>query len=61
MQIVALTREQVAKRYSVSVRTIDNWRAKKIIPSFKIGGMTRFSVARLDAWDKEREGAETIN
>ena len=36
-----LTRRDVAEMFSVSVRTIENWRANEIIPkSFSVGGRT---------------------
>lgn len=39
----------LARRYSVSVRTIDNWVKRRIIPSLKIGGVARFRIREVDA------------
>lgn len=44
-----LTKQQLAFRYQVSVRTIDNWVAQKRIPVLRLGGCVRFDITRVDA------------
>lgn len=48
-----LDKEEVAKLFSVTVRTIDQWRGKGLLPYYKIGGLVRFRLldvqAHLDA------------
>lgn len=39
----------IANRYSVTVRTIDNWMHRGVIPYQKIGGVVRFDVSKVDA------------
>jgi excisionase family DNA binding protein len=38
----------VARYLNVSVRTVDLWRSRHIIPYFKIGGMVRFRLEDID-------------
>jgi excisionase family DNA binding protein len=42
------TKHELALRYGVSVRCIDNWVYQKRIPSVKLGRLIRFRVARCD-------------
>jgi hypothetical protein len=39
----------VARRYSVCIRTVDNWIALGVVPYQKIGGLIRFDLAKVDA------------
>ena len=36
----------IAHTFSVSVRTVDNWRAEGWFPSVKVGGAIRFDVSK---------------
>lgn len=42
------TREQLAIRYQVCVRTVDYWAENKILPCYKAGGVVRFQVQECD-------------
>ena len=43
-----LTRNQVAEIFSVSVRTVENWRANEILPrSFSMGGRTYWDIEEI--------------
>jgi predicted DNA-binding transcriptional regulator AlpA len=45
-----VTKPELAARYGVVVRTIDNWIALRQVPFLKIGKkMVRFDVAECDA------------
>jgi excisionase family DNA binding protein len=44
-----LTKQQVANRFSVTVRTIDVWMALGLIPFFKISRTVRFRENDIDA------------
>jgi hypothetical protein len=54
------TREQLAARYSVHARTIDEWRKQGNLPAFKQGArLVRFDVAACDLWiNKFRHAAK---
>lgn len=43
-----LTREQLAARYQVCVRTIDYWRDDGVIPAYKLGRFIRFRADECD-------------
>lgn len=45
---VLKTREQIAARYQVSVRTVDYWREDGTLPFHKRGGIVRFHPAECD-------------
>ena len=45
-----LDKEGIAARYSVSQRTIDQWRQDHQMPCRKIGLVIRFSIAETDLW-----------
>ena len=47
-----LTREGLAKEFSVHVNTIDKWR-KIGMPEIKIGGNVRFDLKDVIDWLKE--------
>jgi excisionase family DNA binding protein len=49
-----LTRKEVAARFKVDVRTIDNWRVKYQMPHYCVGGQVRFKGSEVDAWMKTR-------
>jgi len=38
----------IAARYCVSVRTVENWMRRRILPHVKIGRLIRFDVAACD-------------
>jgi len=42
----------VAARYGVHERTIDNWRRRYALPAKSFGGLVRFSVVALEAWEE---------
>lgn len=44
-----LDKEEVAKLFSVTVRTIDQWRGKGLLPYYKIGGLVRFRLNDVQA------------
>lgn len=54
------TREQLATRYCVHARTIDEWRKQGNLPAFKQGTrLVRFDVAACDLWiNKFRHAAK---
>jgi excisionase family DNA binding protein len=43
-----ISRERIAARYNVSVRTIDNWMADRTLPYYKRGGVVRFHKDECD-------------
>jgi excisionase family DNA binding protein len=45
-----LTRKEVAARFGVDVRTIDNWRSRYRMTHYRIGGQVRFLGSEVDAW-----------
>lgn len=45
-----VTKKAVAAYCGVSARCIDNWRWDRKFPSIKIGRVTRFDLAEVDAW-----------
>ena len=45
-----LTRKEVAARFKVDVRTIDNWRVKYQMPHYCVGGQVRFKESQVEAW-----------
>jgi excisionase family DNA binding protein len=47
-----LTRKEVAAKFGVAVRTIDNWRHKYDLPHYCMGGQVRFVGSEADAWAK---------
>ena len=47
-----LTRKEVAARFEVDVRTIDNWRSRYGMPHYRIGGQVRFVGSEVDGWMK---------
>jgi excisionase family DNA binding protein len=47
-----LARKEVAARFGVEVRTIDNWRSWYRMPHYRIGGQVRFVGSEVDAWMK---------
>ena len=49
---VGLTRKEVAAKFGVAVRTIDNWRHKYDLPHYCMGGQVRFVGSEADAWAK---------
>jgi excisionase family DNA binding protein len=49
-----LTRKEVAARFNVDVRTIDNWRNRYRMPYYCVGGQIRFKPSEVDAWMKTR-------
>ena len=42
-----LTKQEVAKKYKVSTRTVDRWRSVGILKAFKVGSTVRFRVDKL--------------
>lgn len=51
---ILATREQLAKRYAVSVRTIDEWRAEEVIPHIRFSPkFVRFDIPACDAAVRE--------
>ena len=38
----------IAQRYATSVRTINNWMTRRILPHIKVGRVLRFDVDRCD-------------
>jgi len=39
----------IANRYAVTIRTVDNWMRRRVIPYQKIGGIVRFDISKVDA------------
>src|SRR5271165_296844 len=42
-----LTREQLAQKVGISLRTLDTWVAHKVIPCIRIGDILRFDWQRV--------------
>jgi hypothetical protein len=42
------TKEGIAARYAVSVRTVTNWQRKRILPYSLVGRVARFNVHSCD-------------
>lgn len=49
-----LTRQQIAARCGLSLRTIDELLSKAVLPFFKIGKSIRFDLAEVEAALRER-------
>ena len=47
-----LSRKDMAKKFRVTERTIDNWRKKYGMPHFVVGRGVRFKENDVDAWMK---------
>lgn len=47
-----LSRKEVARKFGVTDRTIDNWRKKFGLPHYRLGGRVRFKPSDMDAWMK---------
>ena len=45
---VFLTKPEVAVRYGVSTRTVDNWMKEGVVPHFKVGKLVRFRANECD-------------
>jgi predicted DNA-binding transcriptional regulator AlpA len=54
-----LTKQDLARRYGVSVRTIDDWRFKGRLPEaiYPVPSAPRWCPAELERWEKGRTGA----
>ena len=51
-----LTREAVAQRLQVCVRSVDNYRRTLGLPFVRIGNLIRFREEDLESWLRKREG-----
>jgi hypothetical protein len=49
-----LTRKKLVEKLDVSVRTVDDWRERQIIPYLKIGGVVRFELTQVMAALRQR-------
>lgn len=38
----------IARHYTVSTRTVDNWIKQRLVPYTKIGGVVRFRISEVD-------------
>src|SRR5688500_3798200 len=48
-----ITKEEVAKHFRVTVRTIENWQRRGVVPYVKIGKVVRFKVSDIEKyWSK---------
>ncbi|MCB1096518.1 MAG: excisionase family DNA-binding protein [Verrucomicrobiae bacterium] len=45
-----LSKSEIAKRLSVSLRTIDKWRDQHGMPAIQIGTVIRFDRESVDRW-----------
>jgi excisionase family DNA binding protein len=43
-----LTREQIARRYQVSIRSVDYWIEDRRLPHYRLGRLVRFDPAECD-------------
>lgn len=50
-----LTREAVAQRLQVCVRSVDNYRRTLGLPFVRIGNLIRFREEDLESWMRKRE------
>jgi excisionase family DNA binding protein len=48
------TKREVARVTNLSVRSVDNWIARKIIPYIKLKGSVRFIPSDVEAFIKSR-------
>lgn len=44
-----LTRVEIAAHYQVSVRTIDSWTARNLVPFRKLGARVLFNIEKVEA------------
>lgn len=44
------TRKEMADKFEVDVRTIDNWRRNYRMPWLLVGGQVRFKERAVEAW-----------
>ena len=44
------TRKEMAAKFGVGVRTIDNWRRNYDMPHYCVGGQVRFKESQVEAW-----------
>ena len=47
-----IKRAELSRRISVSIKTIDLWRSKRILPSYKIGGVILFDWQEIKSMIK---------
>ena len=51
-----LTKEEVAERFGVTTRTIDNWKVKNGLPYFQVGnGPCKFYPDQIDEWVEKQQ------
>jgi len=43
-----VTREDIARHFSISLRTVANFQKRRVLPFVKIGGLVRFNVKRCE-------------
>lgn len=56
MSKILLTQEEVAKRWNISMRTLERWRWMKEGPKYiKIGGHVRYRISEIEKYEQERE------
>ncbi len=46
------TRDDIAKRFNVSTRTVERWIEAGKIPFRRVGGIIRFNLEEVDDWAK---------
>lgn len=57
---VFLTERTLAERWSISAKTLRNWRVSGLGPHFvKIGGAVRYSIDAVEAFESEQARART--
>lgn len=63
-----LTRDQLASRYQICVRTVDYWAEAQVIPTYRHGRFVRFNIKECDEalkqfrlrsrWESSEDSAE---
>ena len=49
---------ELADRLRVDPTTLDDWRKRRGLPSFKVGGRRYYRLAAVDAWLWKQEAAK---
>lgn len=47
-------KKEIALRFGVTVRAVENWMKDQGLPYYKLGAVVRFKVHEVDKWLSER-------
>lgn len=56
-----ITKQQIAKHFQASPRTITNWMQKRVLPVHRLGGLVRFNASECDGAFEKFKCASTLN